>query len=120
MTRKTDIYSMKSLVTIHKILKIYDDNLDADNLDIEALNAKTLKISENRFSKIIIMLSKAGYIENVDIREFQDGTTHIDYSESYITLAGLKYYAENTLFLRASGLLPELISAGITTITNMI
>ena len=119
MTRKTDIYSMKSLVAIHKILKIYDDNLDADNLDIEALNAKALKISENRFSKIIIMLSKAGYIENVDIREFQDGTTHIDYSESHITLAGLKYYAENSLFLRASGLIPDLINAGVSIVTGM-
>ena len=64
------------------------------------------------------MLSKAGYIENVDIREFQDGSTNIDYSESRITLAGLKYYAENSLFLRATGLLPELISAGIATITS--
>ena len=120
MKRSTDSYSMKSLVAIHKILKIYDDNLDADELNTEALNAKALKISENRFIKIIAMLSKAGYIENVDIREFQDGSTNIDYSESRITLAGLKYYAENSLFLRATGLLPELISAGIATITSML
>lgn len=111
---------MKTLTAIHKILKIYDDNLDADNLDTEALNAKALKLSENRFTKIIILLSKAGYIENVDIREFQDGTTSVDYSESYITLAGLKYYAENSLFLRAAGILPDLINAGVSTVTAIV
>lgn len=120
MKHTTNTYGMKSLVAIHKILKIYDDNLDADKLDIEALNAKTLKISENRFTKIIAMLSKAGYIENVDIREFQDGTTNIDYSESHITLAGLKYYAENSLFLRTTGILPDLINAGVSIVTGMI
>lgn len=60
MKDTTDTHSMKTLVAIHKILKIYDDTLDADTFDIEALNAKALKISENRFIKIIAMLSKAG------------------------------------------------------------
>lgn len=58
MNRKIDTYSLKSLVAIHKILKFYDDNLDADNIDMEALNAKSLK------------LSKAEYIENVGIKEW--------------------------------------------------
>ena len=120
MKRKTDTDSMKTLTAVHKILKVYDDNLDADALDTEALNAKALKLSENRFTKIIILLSKSGYIENVDIREHQDGSTDVDYSESYITLAGLKYYAENSLFLRAAGILPDLINAGISTVTGIL
>ena len=47
MNGTADSYSMKTLVAIHKILKIYDNNLDLDKLDIEALNTKALKLSKS-------------------------------------------------------------------------
>jgi len=59
MAGNTDNKIMKTLVAVHKILGIYDDCLDSDSLALERLNSKSLKISENRFSKIIIMLSEA-------------------------------------------------------------
>ena len=109
---------MKTLVAVHKILGVYDDCLDSDSLDLEKLNAKSLKISENRFTKIIVMLANAGYLSGVDIREFSDGSTNVDYSDSCITLDGLKYHAENSLFLRAAGLLPDLLTAGVSVIAG--
>lgn len=118
MAGNTDNKIMKTLVAVHKILGIYDDCLDSDSLALERLNAKSLKISENRFSKIIIMLSEAGYISGVDVREFSDGSRGVDYSDSQITLDGLKYHAENSLFLKAAGFLPDLLSAGVSVIAG--
>lgn len=105
---------MKTLAAINKILKFYDDNMDSDEVDFSQLSAKKLKISENRFARIMAMLSDAGYIDGIDVRENGDGTTDVLFEDSAITLEGLKYYAENSLFLRAAGALPEIVSAGVT------
>lgn len=111
---------MKTLKTIHKILKFYDDNMDADEIDFSQLSAKSLKISENRFVRIMAMLSDGGYIDGIEIRENNDDTVDMIFEDSSITLDGLKYYAENSLFLRAAGALPEIVSAGATVAASVL
>ena len=111
---------MKTLKTIHKILKFYDDNMDADEIDFSQLTAKSLKISENRFVRIMAMLSDGGYIDGIDVRENNDDTVDLLFEGSAITLEGLKYYAENALFLRAAGILPDVVTAGISTVAGAV
>ena len=66
------------------------------------------------------MLSDAGYIDGIETRENNDGTADVIFEDSSITLAGLKYYAENSLFLRAAGALPDLVTAGISTVAGAV
>ena len=120
MKENADDKNMKTLKAIHAILKIYDDCLDNEELDFSRLNAKALRISENRFAKIMIMLSESDYIGGVDVRQTNDGKTSIEFEDSYITLSGLKYYAENSLFLRAAGILPDVVTAGISTVAGAV
>lgn len=120
MERNADNRCMKTLKTIHKILKFYDDNMDADEIDFSQLSAKSLKISENRFVRIMAMLSDGGYIDGIEIRENNDDTVDMIFEDSSITLDGLKYYAENSLFLRAAGALPEIVSAGATVAASVL
>lgn len=102
MERNADKKIMKTLSAIHKILKFYDDNMDADEIDFSQLTAKSLKISGNRFVRIMTMLSESGYIDGIEVRENNDDTVDVIFDDSSITLEGLKYYAENALFLRAA------------------
>lgn len=120
MERNAENNVMKTLTVVHKILKFYDDNMDADEIDFSQLSAKALKISENRFVRIMIMLSESGYIDGIEVRENNDSTVDVIIEDSSITLDGLKYYAENALFLKATGLLPELVSAGATVASSVL
>lgn len=120
MERKADNKTMKTLTAVHKILKFYDDNMDADEIDFSRLSAKSLKISENRFVRIMTMLSDGGYIDGLEVRENNDDTVDVLFENSSITLDGLKYYAENSLFLKAAGALPELVSAGVSVAATVI
>ena len=120
MGRNADKKIMKTLSAIHKILKFYDDNMDADEIDFSQLTAKSLKISGNRFVRIMTMLSESGYIDGIEVRENNDDTVDLLFEGSAITLDGLKYYAENSLFLRAAGALPDVVTAGISTVAGAV
>jgi len=120
MGKNAENKDMKTLAKIHEILKFYDDSMDADDIDFSMLSAKKLKISENRFVRIMTMLSDAGYIDGIGARENNDGTVDLLFEDSAITLAGLKYYAENSLFLKAAGFLPGFITAGVSTVATAV
>ncbi len=112
--KNTDNTSMKTLTLIHKILKIYDDCMDCDKLDLQKLNPTALKVSKNRFVKVMKMLIDNDYIEGAEFDEWVDGNVELLYEDSRITLEGLKFYAENASLLNKLGFLPDLISGGIT------
>ena len=112
--KNTDNTSMKTLTLIHKILKIYDDCMDCDTLDLQKLTPTALKVSKNRFVKVMKMLIDNDYIEDAEFDEWVDGNVELLYEDSRITLEGLKFYAENASLLNKLGFLPDLISGGIT------
>lgn len=84
----------------YKILRELEKALDEPSADIEKISAEALGISETRWQKYISMLSDCGYIKNVEVREFYDGTTQIINNGIQITLKGLEYLSENTIMQR--------------------
>ena len=82
---------------IWKILNTLDLALDLkDGIVPEGqFNADFFKISETRFLNYLIMLNDAGYIQNLEVKEFLTETT-IDYSKVKITLEGIRFLVENS------------------------
>ncbi len=82
---------------IWKILNSLDLALDLKDgiIPEEQFNADFFKISETRFLNYLIMLNDAGYIQNLQIKEFLTQTT-ADYSKVKITLEGIRFLVENS------------------------
>lgn len=82
---------------IWKILNSLDLALDLKDgiVPEEQFNAEFFKISETRFLNYLIMLNDAGYIQNLEVKEFLTKTT-IDYSKVKITLEGIRFLVENS------------------------
>ena len=69
----------------------------------EVITADRLKISEARFYRLIGMLVKNGYVENVtDITDLSCDYPVYDIRDMEITLKGLEYLTENTLMKKAA------------------
>lgn len=86
---------------IFKILSTLERAMDYPELDISALDAKKLKVSEERWCRYIEMLADAGYIKGASIREDISGDTVVDCDGIRITLKGLEYLAENSFMKKA-------------------
>lgn len=82
---------------IWKILNSLDLALDLKDgiVPEEQFSAEFFKISETRFLNYLIMLNDAGYIQNLEVKEFLTKTT-IDYSKVKITLEGIRFLVENS------------------------
>lgn len=82
---------------IWKILNTLDLALDLKDgiVPEDQFSADFFKISETRFLNYLIMLNNAGYIQNLEVKEFLTETT-IDYSKVKITLEGIRFLVENS------------------------
>lgn len=92
---------MDNFVVIYKILNILEKSMDCDAVDMEAMDAKRLGVSENRRLALLKMLADNGYIEGVHIRETCDGMLLVAMPHPRITLKGLEYLEENSMMKRA-------------------
>lgn len=92
---------MDNFKIIYKILSILEKSMDLENFNIELLDYERLKISKERFDKILIMLFEAGYIKGVNVHQWLGGQTEVEFSQIAITLEGLAYLAENSLMKKA-------------------
>ena len=98
---------MDNFTIIYKILKALEAAMDFEAFDVSKISHERLGISYERWEKILIMLTKSGYIEGV----FYDPCAS-DYSpkieqpiQPVITLKGLEYLADNTLMKKAANIL---------------
>ena len=97
---------MDNFTVIYKILKALEKAMDYDEFDIAMISCERLNISHQRWEKILIMLAKAGYIEDVVFDQCEG-----DYSPKLekpirpvITLKGLEYLSENTLMKKTANI----------------
>ena len=97
---------MDNFTIIYKILKVLEKAMDFDELNVSNLSHVTLNISYQRWEKIIIMLSKAGYIEGVVYDQcLDDYSSHlVEPIHPVITLKGLEYLTENTFMKKAANI----------------
>ena len=97
---------MDNFTIIYKILKALEKAMDFDEFDITAISHEKLGVTYPRWEKIIIMLSKSGYIEGIVYDQCSG-----DYSPKLerpvcpvITLKGLEYLSDNTLMKKAANI----------------
>lgn len=97
---------MDNFSVIYKILKALEKAMDFDEFNPVSISHEKLGISYQRWEKIMIMLSKSGYIEGIVYDQCSG-----EYSPKLeppicpvITLKGLEYLADNTLMKRAANL----------------
>lgn len=94
---------MDNFNVIYKILRYLEGMMDSDDPDMEFISAKALKISEQRWERIMIMLSDEGYISGVNtVQTLGMSRRAISSCAPEITLKGLEYLSENTFMKKAA------------------
>lgn len=102
---------MDNFTVIYKILKALEQAMDYDEFDIGRISHTKLNISYERWEKIMIMLTKTGYIDEVVLVSDQclsNCSLHIAKPITpMITLKGLEYLNDNTFMKKAANALKE-------------
>lgn len=93
---------MDNFKVIYRILRYLEKAMDYDEVDIDFISASVLKVSEQRWTAIMEMLVKEGYIEGVSITRSCDGSALLSIGSPRITLRGLEYLNENSLVRKAA------------------
>lgn len=91
---------MDNFSVIYKILKSLEKAMDYDEFDIKQIYPDVLKISENRWIKILEMLVNEGYITGVSVEHYLAGDK-LAVDNIRITLKGLEYLNENSFMKKA-------------------
>lgn len=95
---------------IYKILRILQKSMDCEEFDIRALSPETLKLSLPKWSRIMAMLLKEGYIEGGQTWNAIDcGYPRVTLTRPEITLKGLEYLEDNALMKKAAELAKGII-----------
>ena len=95
---------MDNFKLIYKILCHLEQSMDYSEFDNDAFTAMRYKITEERWHKILKMLTVNGYIEGVAIHQSADGDIVVSGGHPEITLTGLEYLQENSLMQKAAKL----------------
>ncbi len=97
---------MNDFTVIYQILKIFQAAMDLEEFDPDVISPNRLKVSENRLSKLLIMLAKNGYIEGITVNRSVLTPVPSVYIESSasITLKGLEYLEDNSMMKKAAKL----------------
>lgn len=85
---------------IYKILAALEKAMDCPEFDIELINAQSLNISAERWTRYMEMLVDCGYIKGISFVNTIVGV-RIDFDDVRITLKGLEYLSENSFMKRA-------------------
>lgn len=115
---ETDNLIMKSTFGImNRILKAVDLQMDSDVFDTKEFTAEKFGITQNRFARILKMLSDADYITGVEIIDHgePDEFDSKPYERFKIVIAdeislsfkGMEFLAQNTVTARAFSLLKK-------------
>ena len=90
---------MEEFKSIYKILSILHKSMDFEDWDKKLLSHESLNLSFPKWSRIMSMLLKEGYISGGEVLE--------SFGDFYprITLKGLEYLEENSLMKKAARLI---------------
>ena len=85
---------------IYKILRTLEKALDYEKFYMNEICSERLGISKSRWLKYMEMLADAGYIKNIEIKQYIYGDCELIDDGIQITLKGLEYLSENTIMQR--------------------
>lgn len=91
---------MDNFKVIYKILAALEKSMDCECFDLDRIRPDVLGVSLERRNRYLEMLSDAGYVKGVQIKQYADGETQILPDNIQITLKGLEYLAENSIMQR--------------------
>lgn len=90
---------------IYKILKILQKAMDYEEFDKEALSFENLGLTKPKWSRIMTMLLKEGYISGGQTWNAADcDYPRVMLTRPEITLKGLEYLEDNSLMKKAANL----------------
>ena len=95
---------MNNFKVIYRILKYLEKAMDYDEVDIDFISAETLGLTKQRWTAIMEMLEKEGYITGVSVKRSAHGEILLSVSGIRITLKGLGYMQENSLMQKAANI----------------
>ena len=102
---------------IYKILRILQNSMDLEEFDRNSISAEELGLSTPKWSRIMAMLLKEGYITGGETWNAMDcGYPRVALSRPELTLKGLEYLEENSLMKKAADLAKGIVG----TAANMI
>ena len=96
---------MTNFKLIYQILTLLDKYLDDDEPDFSKLSAEHFKVTEKRFTHIMLMLYEAGYIDGIELIPLGGNAYDFKSINPSITLCGMEYLEENTTMKKAYRLL---------------
>ena len=106
---------MDDFQLIYKILRILQKAMELEEFDRNTLSAEALGLTEPKWSRIMAMLLKEGYISGGDTWNALDCSYPKVYlARPEITLKGLEYLAENSLMKKAAQTAAGIVTDVIT------
>ena len=102
---------------IYKILRILQNSMDLEEFDRNSISAEALGLSVPKWSRLMAMLLKEGYITGGETWNAMDcGYPRVALSRPELTLKGLDYLEENSLMKKSADLAKGIVG----TAANMI
>lgn len=92
---------MNNFKAVYIILSALEKAMDCPILDTDAISAKALGVSEERWARYIEMMIDAGYVKGANVHTDITGRTVVEIDDMRITLKGLEYLQENSLMRKA-------------------
>lgn len=96
---------MEDFRIIYRILHILQKAMDLEEFDRNSISAEALGLSVPKWSRIMAMLLKEGYISGGEVwNSMECGYPKVALARPELTLKGLEYLEENSLMRKASDL----------------
>lgn len=96
---------MEDFRIIYRILCILQKSMDLEEFDRNNISAEALDLSVPKWSRLMAMLLKEGYISGGETWNAMDcGYPKVALTRPELTLKGLEYLEENSLMRRAADL----------------
>lgn len=105
---------MEDFRIIYKILRILQKAMDLEEFDSEELSAGALDLTVPKWSRLMAMLLKEGYISGGQTWNTMDcGYPKVALTRPELTMKGLEYLEENGLMKKAAGLAKGIIGTAL-------
>lgn len=105
---------MEDFRIIYKILRILQKAMDLEEFDSEELSAEALGLTVPKWSRLMAMLLKEGYISGGQTWNTMDcGYPKVALTRPELTMKGLEYLEENGLMKKAAGLTKGIIGTAL-------
>lgn len=105
---------MEDFRIIYKIIRILQKAMDLEEFDSEELSAEALGLTVPKWSRLMAMLLKEGYISGGQTWNTMDcGYPKVALTRPELTMKGLEYLEENGLMKKAAGLAKGIIGTAL-------